>query len=148
MTIRPTRPKAPWTLAFPEQMRPAKAVRIWKRRPGKQIARNYRPNPKSEKRLREEQVYFRVRAGILTKYPLCAWCCLRRPHKPKEATTMHHTRGRDGTLYTDPRFMAGLCFWCHKEVNEQPDLARTIIITYYGGRLPLLCAKGDWGKQQ
>ena len=41
----------------------------------------------------------------------------------KEATDIHHMKGRVGKLLNDMRFMIGLCRSCHSRVEENPEWA-------------------------
>lgn len=59
----------------------------------------------------------------------------RRNH---DATTIHHTRGKLGPLLLDERYWKGCCLPAHQFIDANPTLARLA---------GLLCAKGDWNKQ-
>lgn len=52
--------------------------------------------------------------------------------------SVHHTRGRVGTLLCDERFWLALCDHCHRWVHDNPEEARSV---------GLLCQPGEWGKQ-
>ena len=49
--------------------------------------------------------------------------------------TIHHTRGRVGSLLCDTRHWRALCLKCHRDVGNNPAWARQV---------GLLCEKGLW----
>lgn len=59
--------------------------------------------------------------------------CLK--HVPTKKITIHHMRGRVGSLLCDTRHWSLLCMACHNWVGDHPSEAR---------EAGLLCAKGLW----
>lgn len=61
----------------------------------------------------------------------------QRCHKgiPAKRITVHHTRGRIGSLLCDTRHWVLLCLTCHDWVGDHPKEAR---------EAGLLCEKGLW----
>lgn len=55
--------------------------------------------------------------------------------EPVNKITIHHTRGRIGSLLCDTRHWKALCLSCHQQVGDNPEWAR---------RVGLLCEKGLW----
>lgn len=49
--------------------------------------------------------------------------------------TIHHTRGRVGSLLCDTRHFLAICLSCHREIGDRPDWARSV---------GLLCRRGLW----
>lgn len=70
--------------------------------------------------------------GTRNRTVQCARCLGQIPYKK---ITIHHTRGRVGSLLCDTRHWALLCMACHNWVGDHPSEAR---------EAGLLCAKGLW----
>lgn len=83
------------------------------------IARK-RINPMSEKRMTEKEIYDEKREQFL----LTRWCayhghgCI--------PTTVHHAKGRIGSLYLDERYWRALCMSAHEWVEKNPDKAKEL----------------------
>jgi hypothetical protein len=77
------------------------------------------------------KIYLKAKRRYLKEHPVCERC------KTGLMVTLHHKRGRAGTLYHDARFFATLCVRCHNFVHEHPQQARLE---------GWLCRLGDWNK--
>lgn len=79
-----------------------------------------RINPMSEKRKTESEIYSEKREQFL----LTRWCayhghgCI--------PTTVHHAKGRIGSLYLDERYWRALCMSAHDWVEKNPDKAKEL----------------------
>lgn len=76
--------------------------------------------PMSDKRKTESEIYSDKREQFL----LTRWCayhghgCI--------PTTVHHSKGRTGTLYLDERYWKALCMVAHEWVEKNPDKAKDL----------------------
>lgn len=94
----------------------------------KQKQKNKEPrkkiNPISEKRKSEKEIYDEKREQFL----LTRWCayhghgCI--------PTTVHHAKGRIGTLYLDERYWKALCMPAHEWVEKNPDKAKDLGLSF------------------
>lgn len=69
------------------------------------------------------------------KNPWCHCCGLIFQRKPKAATSVHHSRGRVGSLLLDQRFWKAACDECHEYIHHNPSIAQA---------LGLFCRMGRW----
>lgn len=88
--------------------------------------------PMSAKRRAEMKIYSKLRKEFLAANPKCA------VFPSKQATDVHHLRGRAGKLYLCPDYWLAVSREGHHKINENPTWAR---------ENGFLCAKGEWGKQ-
>ena len=68
----------------------------------------------SPKRARQLREYGKLRVAFLTGHPLCQLC------EERNATEVHHKRGRVGADLLDVDHWAALCRHCHAYVTEHP----------------------------
>ena len=76
--------------------------------------------------------YRELRKKFLEDNPKCA------VYPNKEATDVHHTRGRAGRLFLSVRYWLPVSRAAHMRIGEEPAWAR---------ENGYICAKGEWGKQ-
>ena len=106
------------------------------------LARTGSLRPVSAKRAREKRTYDECRREVHDRQD--GWCfvmsTLREAHiyglfHPylrlvskcnADMTDVHHMKGRVGDLYTDTRWMVGLCRPCHDYVEAHPEWAREV----------------------
>jgi len=125
---KPKTKKAPWTTAFPKQS--AK-----KSDPPKRI------RSVSKRRCKTNTAYRLKARMFLAMHPVCAVCCLR------SSTEVHHTRGRADTLLLDERFWMPVDHDCHRAIHDHIDDARRSVWTRPDGTtIPMIAARGDWGR--
>lgn len=122
---RTKKPKAIWTVAFPNQMARSSAKTKWLK-------------SVSKKRRRDLAAYTTKRKRFLLNNPWCAWGLAQVPPQQIRSEECHHQRGRSGKLYLDERYWLPVSHKGHQFINNNPTEAR---------KLGLLCAKGEWGKQ-
>lgn len=95
--------------------------------------------PISKKRSAALKEYAKAKKEFVAKFAkpggksVICWNCIRSV--PIAKITIHHTRGRIGSLLCDTRYFSLLCVSCHNWVGEHPNEAR---------EKGLLCAKGLW----
>lgn len=109
--------KAIWTKAFPEQAS--------KPKPKKRLRRV------SKKKAKDLLAYASLRKEFLKRFPICFRC------KIKDATEIHHVRGRLHHLLLDARFFRGLCSACHHFTHTNIEAAR---------KEGLIAEKGKWNE--
>jgi hypothetical protein len=68
------------------------------------------------KKLKE---YSRLKSEFLKKHPKC------KVYPDREATTIHHMKGRIGDLLLDTKFWIGVSLEAHKRIEENPDWAKS-----------------------
>lgn len=149
---------APWVAAFPSQVKvaPFKRLIVKPRKPTcinrvvtpfeKRIGQMLNGKSRSRKRQtvirsirhERENAYRRLKRRWLHGR-LCAHCTAQEP-------SVHHQRGRLGELLIDTRFWIPLCFPCHRNVHDRPEVAREIKVCVDGKWLALLCEKGEWNR--
>lgn len=74
-----------------------------------------KPTKKSKKRNKNE--YTKVKNEYLQDNPVCEACF------EADATEVHHSKGRTGSLLTDSRFFFALCHTCHAYIHANPKEA-------------------------
>lgn len=91
-----------------------KSVYVLKRTPLKKKA--YKIPPRSEKRAAQEKAYnLFIRLWLVgKKCPMCG----------KDATQVHHKKGRIGKLLLDVRFFLPVTQDCHQYIEEHPEWAK------------------------
>src|SRR5260221_2574605 len=79
--------------------------------------------PRSVRRIIQDKKYSILRKRFLQQHsecvarlPECTW------YDP-ETLTIHHKKGRTGSLYLDSRYWIPLCLNCHRWVNDHPNAA-------------------------
>jgi hypothetical protein len=77
-----------------------------------------KPNKISAKRKTEQEIYSERR----DKFLLNKWCAYHG--QPCIPTTVHHAKGRIGTLFLDERFWVPLCMQAHEWVEKNPNEAK------------------------
>lgn len=86
-----------------------------------------KPTPKKKRkrirgvsiiRDRENKLYYKARKEHLSDDPKCRIC------RKKNATTIHHMKGRIGTLIYDKRWFLSACMPCHEEIELNPLWAK------------------------
>jgi hypothetical protein len=161
MSLRGYKPKtrkAPWTSAFPEQCESANrtganskpSVHGGKRRPTTPLtaatSRSGSTPPKklravSRRRVKTNTAYRLKARAFLAMHPVCGVCGERT------SAEVHHTRGRAGTLLLDERFWMPVDHECHRKIHDHMDDARRAVWTRPDGTtLPMIAARGDWGR--
>lgn len=80
-------------------------------KPRKKIA------PISDSMVMKLKEYRLVRDEFMRLHPKCQIC-------GKESTDLHHKNGRIGSNLTDVKTFMALCRKCHREVHDNPKLAR------------------------
>ena len=106
------------------------------------LARTGSLRPVSAKRAREKRTYDECRREVYDRQD--GWCWVDLSLKGagpswmqhgfaplvlacrQEMADVHHTKGRVGDLYTDTRWMVGLCRSCHDYVEAHPEWAREV----------------------
>lgn len=125
-----TKPKAPWTRAFPEQV-----ARVPERRPVKSI--RSRLSPLSKFRRKALAAYSSIAAAYIADHPVCAVC--GKPGATIAPLHVHHIRGRAGALLCDTRFFLAVHDHpCHDEIHKHINAAR---------KRGLIADVGDWGRR-
>ena len=119
-TMKPKRQRAIWTTAFPAQ---AKALRP-------EIVKVLATSERGEKaELRRR--YLKAKRRFLENR-----MCAVFPNK--QATQVHHIRGRLGTLLLNESFWLPVSQDGHRKIHDEPEWARSN---------EYLCKAGDWNKQ-
>ena len=80
---------------------------------GKNIAKS----SLTKSRARQNREYGKARASFLVGNPKCRVC-------GKEATEVHHKRGRIGKLLTAVKHFLAVCRTCHQRIEENPVWAK------------------------
>ena len=75
----------------------------------------------SAKRSKEMSVYKRVKDQYFKKHPECEF-----PNCDSINITLHHMRGRTGSLLTDDRYFKSLCLPHHQWVENNPTEAKEL----------------------
>ena len=81
-----------------------------------------KPQPirkKSEKREIEEREYLKRKKEYLKESPKCQ---VLKCHR--NATDIHHKKGRAGSLYLDVAHWMGVCRSCHRWIEDNPAMAK------------------------
>jgi hypothetical protein len=78
--------------------------------------KTYVIKPFSDKHLEKMKEYRRVRDFYMADHPKCE---AQLEGCTKEATDLHHSRGR-GQFLCDTRYFKALCRHCHRFVEENP----------------------------
>lgn len=95
----------------------------------------------SEKRKGENTAYGRISKRHLQSFPRCQICIARKmdgkQRLVRNATHIHHTRGKVGRLLCDTRFFNSACNDCHPAWVHQTNVADA-------RRLGVLASPGDW----
>ena len=112
--------------------------KLLKRRNGIGAKRAAAP-PRRRKRVRSVSValskakrLYRARVRKVLASVKCCCACFER-----QATEVHHARGRVASLLMDERYWLFVCNPCHSAIHQNPEQAR---------KDGLLCAKGDWNR--
>jgi hypothetical protein len=71
----------------------------------------------SDKRRKQNKEYLKIRAQFLKDNPKCAVT-------GKEATEVHHKKGRTGNLLTDVRYFLPVSREAHQKIELNPDWAK------------------------
>lgn len=74
---------------------------------------------RSKKRERQESKYRNVRDKYLADHPICEF-----PGCGSREVTLHHMKGRIGSLLHDKRYFKALCWPHHQWVELNPDEAK------------------------
>lgn len=88
----------------------------------------------SRARQREMTQYYDDRREFLRAHPACG-ICLCLDQTPRQATEVHHSRGRIGRLLLDQRFWVPSCRPCREIPHNRPNWAR---------EMGLLASATDW----
>ena len=99
---------------------------IWSRGRCKPCAMREKPqkiSQVSDKRKQDNKSYTTLRKLFLDAHPECA-CGGVIKGCDGMATTIHHSRGRIGSLYLDVRYFKGLTLSCHAWVELHPIEAK------------------------
>ena len=67
--------------------------------------------------------YMKVRNQFLNNHPICQ---ANLPGCTHIATQIHHKAGRIGTNLTDSTNFLAVCFNCHRLIEENPELAKSL----------------------
>lgn len=105
-----------------------------KRKPIRKVSKAGRARMAEYKKTRDS--YLKEHATLIDGEP---WIQCQAPGC-KEWTgineiTIHHSRGRIGSLLCDARHFVAVCLTCHRAIGEKPEWARSV---------GLLCQKGLW----
>jgi hypothetical protein len=73
------------------------------------------------KRAIKNREYLKLRKEYLELNPICQ---AREPGCTYEATTIHHKKGRLGSLLTDFNNFLGVCMGCHQIIERAPIYAK------------------------
>lgn len=88
-------------------------------KPKKQIAKFSKTSLDKLKR------YRKLRDKFLEENPICQY-----PECNSREVTLHHSRGRLGNLLTDKRFFKSLCWPHHQHIEQNPDLAKSLGLSF------------------
>ena len=69
----------------------------------------------SEKQLKALKDYRIVRDEFMSSHPICE---ARLSECTKNATDLHHKKGRVGKLLTDKKFFMAVCRSCHNKIED------------------------------
>lgn len=92
---------------------------------------------RTKARASEDRIYLRRRRAFLNKHRRCA--VFNFP-----SNQVHHSRGRDGRLLLEERWWIPVSAEGHAWIDRCRNQARKIL---WNG-IPILCAKGDWGRSE
>ena len=95
-------------------------LKKWKKKPLKAPIRK-----KSKKLTQQEREYRIVKTRFLSENPICMF-----PDCNSHEVTLHHAKGRIGTLLTDKRYFKSLCWPHHQHIEQNPALARKLGLSY------------------
>ena len=70
----------------------------------------------SRKRAKQNKLYSEIRKVYLEENPACEVC-------GKQATQIHHKRGRIHDRLNDTAFFMAVCFECHHWIHHNPQIA-------------------------
>lgn len=77
--------------------------------------------PRSKKRERQESKYRAAREKYFEQHPVCEF-----PGCKSTDVTLHHMRGRIGSLLHDKRYFKSLCWHHHQYVEQNPHEAKQL----------------------
>jgi len=98
----------------------------WKSKPKKEIQKQFKPIKKFTKKSLDNLKRYRiVRDKFLKENPICMY-----PGCISLEVTLHHGKGRLGSLLTDKRFFKSLCWPHHQHIENNPALALTLGLSY------------------
>lgn len=89
------------------------------KKPTKRIAKFSKKSLDSLKR------YRKLRDIFLKENPICMY-----PGCKCREVTLHHARGRIGSFLTDKRYFKSLCWPHHQYIEQNPDLAQQLGLSY------------------
>lgn len=81
--------------------------------------------PVSAKKLESLSKYRRARDAYFKKHPVCEF-----PGCTSRELTLHHKRGRVGAFLTDKRWFCSLCQGHHRWVEEHPEEAQKMQLSF------------------
>lgn len=84
-------------------------------------AKAFKIAPISLKKAKELKIYRIERDRYFKEHPICEF-----PGCASRKITLHHRRGRCGTLLTDRRYFCSLCLKHHNYVNEHNEEAQKL----------------------
>jgi len=84
-----------------------------------------RIKPISDKKLEELKEYRIVRDRYFKNNPVCEF-----PNCSSREITLHHAKGRIGSLLTDDRYFKSLCIYHHTYCEEHPTEAKRLGLSF------------------
>lgn len=79
----------------------------------------------SDKKLEELKEYRIVRDRYFKNNPVCEF-----PNCSSREITLHHAKGRIGSLLTDDRYFKSLCMYHHRVIEENPTEAKRLGLSF------------------
>ena len=75
----------------------------------------------SSKRMGQVREYTIKRREFLILH--CCKVCWDSGQKVRQATEVHHVRGRVGEMLLDTRYWLPICHFCHRKIHKEPAWA-------------------------
>ena len=91
----------------------------------KKESRSYRIKSVSDKKLVELKEYRKKRDAFMKANKICQF-----PNCKELSTDLHHSKGRVGALLTDERYFKALCRAHHSLIEEKPQLAKELGLSF------------------
>jgi len=91
------------------------------RSPGEPIVSKVKIKSVSQRRLLALKEYRVVRDAYMSDHKIC-----EHPECSNPSTELHHSKGRIGSLLTNPLYFKALCNSCHSWAEKNPILAKEL----------------------
>lgn len=90
------------------------------------IRRKTRMKRQSTKREKSMRLYTKMRREFLGQFPRCGACETLGARRQRDATQIHHVRGRVAGMLTDARYFLPVCAPCHRYIHAHGAEAREL----------------------